>query len=851
MRFLTKVKRFISTLWTGGGTALPALKQSRCLIVNHSGVSDWRQRKHHIGFTEQDGAIEPVYIAAIALCTHISTIGRTGVGKTKFMILLALDYIRWGWGMLVCDPKGSAVDEILANVVAHVRKTRCDAMLRRIILIELTPDNVPSISALKWNGDAAEKILHTDNALRSFFSKRADVILNILFRVMGDKEEGSPRIKRLLRAVFQAVGIAGLDLVASLTLLDPFARHHKEVWEACKATGKLPDEVVSDLEMIHALKRPQDVFAQIEGPINRLRSLLSPLVKAAFSESVDAIDFGDAIRQRKVILVNARETAFLSRDQTLSLVSIVLHSVIEARFSESDAALAKQPPFPILVDEAADVFGPDCERVLRKGRSLRQPLGLFTQNFGAYRHENEDYTETVANECGITACFQSKTPTPEILNTLLHGRIDFTKASRVVDRPDGFDFVALPSFSRSRGSSTALSSTTGVTASAMRTVTVAESDSQEIGNALGIENRHDRRESFDVSRSASSEHSQRRSRGQSTESSREYSTSESTEQREGESTGEDVTAGTSKGFRTSNSSQSGSAERRTSSDRVINESGYRRNTDGTADGYANSSEQESRDHSLELSRSSSFEQGTSSETFESKTRRTQRSRETAHRQGHTTSTRKGRSRSESNESGIASRDETGFRLSQSSGNAEAISEEQSIRQGRGKSRAVAHQTGGSCSQSHGITIGANEGESEGYSISPLARHRTEIEILPQLDEGLDVQRERIAAELSTLGNAEMLFRDDTNCRTIRVTVREVRSPFATDDEYFAAIEQARVRLREIHAFMRTPELSPQADERRLQSQLAKLAQQRPSPLPQLTDSASIDGELDGKGAPFH
>ena len=49
--------------------------------------------------------------------------------------------------------------------------------------------------------------------------------------------------------------------------------------------------------------------------MNRLRSLLSPLILASYTETARTIDFRKVIDERKVLLVNLRVSDFSSPDQ--------------------------------------------------------------------------------------------------------------------------------------------------------------------------------------------------------------------------------------------------------------------------------------------------------------------------------------------------------------------------------------------------------------------------------------------------------------------------------------------------------------------------------------------------------
>lgn len=76
--------------------------------------------------------------------------------------------------------------------------------------------------------------------------------------------------------------------------------------------------------------------------------------------------------------------------------------------------------------------------------------------------------------------------------------------------------------------------------------------------------------------------------------------------------------------------------------------------------------------------------------------------------------------------------------------------------------------------------------------------------------------------LSTLGIAECLVRNDTTGKMMKVTIRNVESPFATSSQYYSAIEIVKTKLRALHGFMIEPDLSPSEEARRLSAFVEQL-----------------------------
>ena len=165
---------------------------------------------------------ESVFLSEAELATHGTILGRTGRGKSKFAQLLVRDYITHQRGCTVIDPKERLVLDILADLAAHMRRVRSDAILKRVILIEITPGSVPLLSAMHWQGEPFGDDRFARNSRMAFLAKEADVLIEIIHQMAGEPQEGAPRIKRLLRDVFVALATVKLEFGDAFVLLDPF-----------------------------------------------------------------------------------------------------------------------------------------------------------------------------------------------------------------------------------------------------------------------------------------------------------------------------------------------------------------------------------------------------------------------------------------------------------------------------------------------------------------------------------------------------------------------------------------------------------------------------------------------------
>ena len=207
-----------------------------------------------------------------------------------------------GRGFTLIDPNGDLAEDLLA--FAAYRKARGDDTLwRKIHYVEPSYEMVFGYDPFTFRPAHPIPPEHGEAAYRAWLHTKVDRVAEVLQRKQNQSGfEGMPRLQRVLTDVLLAVGTAvdergrHLPLADALVLLDPEHPRHGDVLE--RVAPHLDREIVSEFRRWQDM-RPDRRLTETESTINRLRSFLSPVVKAIFCEQVHSLDFRGIVRARR------------------------------------------------------------------------------------------------------------------------------------------------------------------------------------------------------------------------------------------------------------------------------------------------------------------------------------------------------------------------------------------------------------------------------------------------------------------------------------------------------------------------------------------------------------------------
>ena len=400
---------------------------------------------------------DPFLMGESHLSRHLGVFGGSGTGKSKLLELLCRRMINDYRGFCFIDPHGDTAEDLLAFASKRADAAQNDSICKRIHYLEPTFETVFGFDPFDFRPGTTIPDHLKANAYHAWLHTKADKISEIVQRKQGQADfQGMARLQRILKDVLIAVGTAlnpdgrHLPLSDVLVLLDRQHPRHHEVLRL--VLPQLPSYIRGDFESLAAFKSEEQRKKETESTINRLRSLLSPIVKAIFTSSAETIDFRKIIMDRGIMIVNLRKTDFFSADQRNAIGGMLIHEILS---TVETTARQDRTPFYLMVDEARLFIGQDMMDALDQARKFKLSICLAGQYLGQFKTEEFDMTPSILNNCGNMICFQQKHPDDLKIWKEYFGyaNLSFEKHFQVVDRPDGYDFVQIDDSSETRSKS--------------------------------------------------------------------------------------------------------------------------------------------------------------------------------------------------------------------------------------------------------------------------------------------------------------------------------------------------------------------------------------------------------------
>ncbi|MFF4775469.1 helicase HerA domain-containing protein [Microtetraspora fusca] len=299
------------------------------------------------------GPQRPVALSIADARHHIHVVGETGVGKSTLLANMILTDAAEGRGVLVIDPKGDLVGDVLARLPES-------AIGRTVVFDPADPGRPPSVNVLAGPDPAFA----------------VESVVTIFHRCFSSA--WGPRVDDLLRSACLTLTTVN----GPRATLAQVPRLLTETGYRARVVRQLSDELLTGFWQAYEDLTPAGRSAVIGPVMNKLRAvLLRPFVRDALASPVSSVDLGRHLDGGGICLVRAPK-GVLGDDATRLLGSVLLAHTWQAVTRRSRQAQAVRHDAAIYVDECHNFLNlpGSIADVLAEARAYRLSLVLAHQH---------------------------------------------------------------------------------------------------------------------------------------------------------------------------------------------------------------------------------------------------------------------------------------------------------------------------------------------------------------------------------------------------------------------------------------------------------------------------------------
>ena len=312
---------------SGKNDDLPGLPPSHPVALPPPPVTGKAERV--LAVSTAPGPVQPLQLPIREQLKHLHVLGPTGVGKSTLLGHLALADIEAGRGLVVIEPKGALVDDILARIPKH----------RRDDVVVLDPADTLAPVGL--------------NPLAGGHGQRPEVIVDALLAVFHQlwADAWGPRTQDILHAALLTLARRPDASLVMLPLLLTSPGFRRSITQ--EAVREDPVALGSFWAWYDQLSDAERA-AVIAPVMNKLRAfLLRPSMRAVVGQVRPRFTLRQVFTDRKILLVPLSKGT-VGPEATALLGSLVVADLWQATLERTTIPEAKRHPVHVIIDEVQD-----------------------------------------------------------------------------------------------------------------------------------------------------------------------------------------------------------------------------------------------------------------------------------------------------------------------------------------------------------------------------------------------------------------------------------------------------------------------------------------------------------------
>src|SRR3989339_2060435 len=286
---------------------------------------------------------------------HMYIVGKSGVGKSKFLELLIRQDVGFGHGLCLIDPHGDVIEEIL-NFVPEER-------IKDVVVIDPSDTKFPV----------------SFNPMQNIHPEMKHQLTQGLIEVM-EKQFGANWTPRL-EHVFRFTCLALLDypnatmrgMISMLT-----DREYRQ-----KVVDYITDDMVKRFWAVEFADWSEKFDTEAIIPlVNKLGQFLSnPLLRNVFAQKGNKVDLEDIMNNRKILLINLSKGK-LGEENSSFFGSMFITKIKQAGMARANIPDSERHDFYLYVDEFQNLVTETFENILSEARKYALCLTVAHQYVG-------------------------------------------------------------------------------------------------------------------------------------------------------------------------------------------------------------------------------------------------------------------------------------------------------------------------------------------------------------------------------------------------------------------------------------------------------------------------------------
>ena len=317
-----------------------------------------------LGVSTYRGNRRPVFIQDADRLRHMYIIGKTGTGKSKFLMELIKQDIRAGRGLCFMDPHGDAVEELLEFVPPE----------RAEDVIYFRPSDV--------NRPMGLNLLEAKTEDQKHFV--ATSVINMMYKLFDPYKTGivGPRFEHAVRnAILTVLADEGATFIEVMRVLTD-SNYVREL------LPKVQDPIVrrywTDQIAQTSDFHKSEVLDYITSKFGRF--VTNKMVRNIIGQSTSSFNFREVMDTGKILLINLSKGE-LGEENSNFLGLIIVPRILMAAMSRSDIPEEQRRDFYLYVDEFQNFATPDFAQILSEARKYKLSLTVANQFIGQIDEE--------------------------------------------------------------------------------------------------------------------------------------------------------------------------------------------------------------------------------------------------------------------------------------------------------------------------------------------------------------------------------------------------------------------------------------------------------------------------------